>query len=788
MNVEPDQQDLQGNPEPTADDNPATEPSRMAPPDTAPGAMAVAELDARRAELTSLADQLSDERSKVEREKNALVQREAALRQAEITRDAGYADERSQLDRELDERRRSVEDELAALRTRRLSEVAEAEEAERARIRDAISAERSAWEELRSAQEAGLRQLQSEVETQKSAVLAVQGSLDGRRLEIENLEKELEQREDRARRNAQRRAENLDQEVAELVAERHKSFESEVHAARIEADQLRATITSQANLIATFDALKQQFGGQDPAAVIQMLNSKTDEITRLQEELATRPTEEMRSRYNQLEEYVRGLQNESDRLKQKINSDAQLVAQQGELQLMNSELVAEKKSLAQRANMFEAAAREAHAELNRLRAAYERPAEVEARYKEIENPKVPASDIQQPPVPQGVDELQWLAGIAQKSDDYGLHFNARILKAFHTALKTAEWSPLTVLAGVSGTGKSELPRLYSHFGGLFFEPLAVQPNWDSQESMLGFFNSIDNKFDAQPVLRFLAQSQKAWATDSNGTLYPGLADAVSLILLDEMNLAHPELYFAEFLSKLELRRGRKASDVPTLPVKIGAGMPEYQLPLGRNVLWTGTMNQDETTKSLSDKVLDRSIIIHFPRPTDLKRRLQLTALDASNRGALLHKNDWNSWKAQGSNFSDDQVRPFKSFIEEMNTSLSVVGRAIGHRVWQSVEYYMANYPDVRAAGTDSAKLARAMHTAFEDQLVQKVMPKLRGIDTRGRSKDECLDKIRGQLVAGIGGNGFNLAEDFDLAMEMGYGQFMWQTANYLKADDADEPA
>jgi len=256
-----------------------------------------------------------------------------------------------------------------------------------------------------------------------------------------------------------------------------------------------------------------------------------------------------------------------------------------------------------------------------------------------------------------------------------------------------------------------------------------------------------------------------------------------------MNLAHPELYFAEFLSKLELRRGMKASDVPTLPVQIGAGMPEYPLPLGRNVLWAGTMNQDETTKSLSDKVLDRSIIIHFPRPTDLKRRLKLEPLDGSNRGTLLHKNDWNAWKAQGSTFSDEQVRPFKSFIEDINTSLSVVGRAIGHRVWQSVEYYMANYPDVRAAGSDSSRLAGAMHVAFEDQLVQKVMPKLRGIDTRGKSKDECLVKIRSLLVTGIvGGSGFTLAEDFDLAMELGYGQFIWQTANYLRADDAGSAA
>src|SRR3954462_14881381 len=101
---------------------------------------------------------------------------------------------------------------------------------------------------------------------------------------------------------------------------------------------------------------------------------------------------------------------------------------------------------------------------------------------------------------------------------------------------------------------------------------------------------------------------------------------------------------------------------------------------------------------------------------------------------------------------------------------------------------MANYPDVRAADGDSAKKARAMHVAFEDQLVQKVMPKLRGIDTRGRSKDECLERIRGQLIAGIGGDSFNLAEDFDLAMELGYGQFIWQSASYLELEPADEPA
>lgn len=539
-----------------------------------------------------------------------------------------------------------------------------------------------------------------------------------------------------------------------------------------------------------FRDLKQQLGDHDPADVIREINSKSDELKRLREELASRPTEEMRSRYQALESEAKNQKARADHLAKQIAEKASAFAEVADLRLKSSELEAENRSLKNKANIFEGAANQAQAELARLRAAYERPAEVAERYKEIELPHITADRVEKPSKEQSVDEITWLTGVGKACDHYGLHFHPRILKAFHTALKTSEWSPVTILAGVSGTGKSELPRLYSHFGGIVFEPLSVQPNWDSQESMLGFFNSIDNKFDAQPILRFLAQSQKKWVDkgdDNSG--YPGLEDAVCLVLLDEMNLAHPELYFAEFLSKLELRRGMKGSDVPKLPVKIGAGMPAYQLPLGRNVLWTGTMNQDETTKSLSDKVLDRSIIIHFPRPTELKRRLTLSPLDQKNRGPVMHKKLWNSWLSQKSAFSEEEIKPFKCFIEDMNKALAVAGRAIGHRVWQSIEYYMSNYPDVTAAqrAQNKSALDEALHVAFEDQLVQKVMPKLRGIDTRGKSMTDCLEKIRDQISLGIAGNPFNLTEDFNLACELGYGQFIWQSANYLKEEQAAVP-
>jgi hypothetical protein len=735
----------------------------------------------------------------IETEKAKLTDREQAIIIAEQKRDAGFADERAALGIQLRDKRAQVdaeilnarekqlselEDEVARLRAHRLVEASEAENSERERIRAEIAKEREAWAKQQYDTQKQLSAERTEFEKQKGALSALQSEIEGRKIELESDARTLERKDQRLEQQWQKRNAQLDNEVEEWVAERHKSLELTEVSSKEESARLRESLRIQTELVSTFEQLRRQLGGKDPAEILRELNSQTDELKRLREELATRPTEDMRERNQVLESEAKNQKSRAEELSRQATNNEAAIAEVGDLRRKNSELNAENRSLGQKASIFEGAANEAHAELNRLRTAYERPAEIEARYKEIELPHIKA-DLIRPPVKADIDEMTWLKGIGNACNTYGLHFNPRILKAFHTALKTAEWSPLTILAGVSGTGKSELPRLYSHFGGIFFEPLSVQPNWDSQESMLGFFNSIDNKFDAQPALRFLAQSQKPWSDD-----YPGLQDAVSLILLDEMNLAHPELYFAEFLSKLELRRGRRGNDLPFIPVKIGAGMKPYELPLGRNVLWTGTMNQDETTKSLSDKVLDRSIIINFPRPTEFKRRLKLTPLDDKNRGPALHKTSWQSWLVQGSDFTKEQINPFKEFVEAMNASLSVTGRALGHRVWQSIEYYMANYPDVRSAlaKKDESETRKAMHIAFEDQLVQKVMPKLRGIDTRGKSKSECLDKIRGQLVAGISGRTFNLTEDFDLACDLGYGQFIWQSANYLKEDPGNESA
>ena len=755
----------------------------------------LSEIEARELELAKKAAELDARERQMalaEKQMEAEISGRKAEAEAEAARKTQEADseifQRKQAaEADISEKKSSalaaLEKELSDIRSRRLKEIEEAEEAERIRIRESIAKEREDLDDERSKKSDQLAAEREEIEKLRGVLSAQMDEINRRNSEFQDRERDLEDMEERMRARAKKRSERLDQEAEELAAEYRATADSEKAAMADENARLRASLRTQEDLLSAYRELEVRLGGQTPEKVLFDLNSKTEEIRTLGEELASRPTDELRNRYETIAREMQSKDAVIEDLQRKVEAAAQATAAVADLKRQIQEAKAQSRASERLARIHETSAKLATAELEKLQADFDRlygtPAGEDERREEIEMPYILRANARPAETAPDVNELEWLNGIHQACEDYGLHFNKRLLTAFHTSLKTAEWAPLTVLAGVSGTGKSELPRLYSHFGGLYFAPVSVQPNWDSQESMLGFFNSIDNRFDAQPVLNFLAQTQKDWEPEADG--YPGLRDAMSLVLLDEMNLAHPELYFAEFLSKLELRRGTR-QNLPQLDVKIGSGMKPYKLPLGRNVLWVGTMNQDETTKSLSDKVLDRSIVMNFPRPTELKRRQVLRPLDERNRGAILSNRTWGSWCQMKSTFTDEEIRPYKEFIEEMNASLGVAGRAIGHRVWQSVEYYMSNYPEVLAAADNAAK-AKAMHIAFEDQLVQKVMPKLRGIDTRGKSKTECLDRIREQLITGADGEGFDLIEDFDQACELGYGQFIWSSANYLKEDD-----
>ena len=385
----------------------------------------------------------------------------------------------------------------------------------------------------------------------------------------------------------------------------------------------------------------------------------------------------------------------------------------------------------------------------------------------IQVPPLMLNDVQADKDPDDLaDEHKWLEHIRVQSKKSGIHFNERQLMAYHTSLKIGEWSPLVVLSGVSGTGKSELPKQYAIHGGMQFLSVPVKPDWDSPASLFGYYNSIENKFEATELIRALYQMQRNKKTP--------WSDSMLMVLLDEMNLAHPEQYFADLLSKFE--ESRNTDRDPSYEIALGAGERPEMLNIGRNVLWTGTMNEDETTKGLSDKVIDRSMLITFPCPKELYGR-NTNKLEKPQL-TLSHAR-WELWKQSALHSEDDRIIDLindrKKMIEQINIEMSEMGRNLGHRVWQSIQNYILNYPLVIAAGKCQGDMTDAVQQAFCDALAFKMMPKLRGLEVNGYN-ERHLEKIKQYLNEGAS----ELSTDFDKACSMTSEIFQWNSAEFME--------
>lgn len=328
------------------------------------------------------------------------------------------------------------------------------------------------------------------------------------------------------------------------------------------------------------------------------------------------------------------------------------------------------------------------------------------------------------------DEGQWLEQFAQYINNSGFDLPRRLQRAFHAALKTSDISCLTVMAGVSGTGKSALPRIYARAMGIHFLPIAVEPRWDSPHDLFGFLNYMENRYEAAPLGRALVQFN--CSPHETGPL----SNQMLMVLLDEMNLARIEYYFSEFLSRLELRRDinlEREEDYAKVSMEIYAGNPTngddakkqaIRLFAGKNVLFVGTMNEDETTQSLSDKVIDRANVLHFGRPGKL-RNIETHAA-AENGGAALPLSTWQSWIREASNETIKNYDSVAGALGSLNAVLGKLGRPFAHRTFQAILKYIANHPDVMADRS-------SWQIALSDQLAMRIMPKLRGLDLNEHS-------------------------------------------------------
>ena len=344
------------------------------------------------------------------------------------------------------------------------------------------------------------------------------------------------------------------------------------------------------------------------------------------------------------------------------------------------------------------------------------------------------------------NETDALHVVARYLKDCGLSFAPRTLYAFHTALKVNDSAQLTVLSGVSGTGKSLLPRRYAEAMGLHFLQVAVEPRWDSPQDLLGFYNYVAGKYRATELARLMAHLDP-WASLGLPDGTPNRRNHMALVLLDEMNLARVEYYFSEFLSRLEVRptwrKGLTPDDCKDalIPVDIrGLTNPPRLFP-SHNLLFVGTMNDDESTQSLSDKVLDRGNILQFPAPAAFPPP---PAQGAPAPAAEAQRFDeWRCWVRNAVLLDEAQAGLAHQTVAELSRIMQGFGRPFGHRLNQAILAYVANYPFEGNAGPD-------LRVPLADQIEFRILPKLRGVEIDNhRDRFEALaDLIRRKLDDG----------------------------------------
>ena len=201
--------------------------------------------------------------------------------------------------------------------------------------------------------------------------------------------------------------------------------------------------------------------------------------------------------------------------------------------------------------------------------------------------------------------------------DKELRYSKDTIKKFIAGL---HMSPISILQGISGTGKTSLPRAiamamaandprYGIENGDDELPKApyricpIQSGWRDKMDLMGFYNSFEKSYHETEFFNALYLANQ-----------PKYKDILFFIVLDEMNLSRPEHYFADFLSKLEQSEDQRKIKIDNVPEDIcPKSIVGGTLSIPNNVRFIGTANHDETTLEFAPKTYDRSNVIEMPR-------------------------------------------------------------------------------------------------------------------------------------------------------------------------------
>ena len=330
-------------------------------------------------------------------------------------------------------------------------------------------------------------------------------------------------------------------------------------------------------------------------------------------------------------------------------------------------------------------------------------------------------------------ERQFLLKLIAAIGNAGFVYDSRDVVRFHTSVKTGMF---TLLGGAPGSGKSSLSALYARalLGESVLTPekgyltVDVNPSWTEPNDLLGYWN-LQNVYipSASGLVPFLRMA------DVRGKM--------SLVCLEEMNLARVEHYFASFIQAFS--RVAEERILPGVPAKNDMDM-EHNLVLPKSVRFIGTNNFDETTQQISSRFYDRCNYIELyeverESPFDSK----MPNISSVKFDFPVLSKEYLSWT------SIDDIAPVSESVKIKYKELLPFFRELGivpsPRVESAIHLYIANRPFCGVENASVISKDEADMIAFDEAVAQRILPKYRPnlMDDEHSNRKKLEDHLEG---------------------------------------------
>jgi 5-methylcytosine-specific restriction protein B len=345
--------------------------------------------------------------------------------------------------------------------------------------------------------------------------------------------------------------------------------------------------------------------------------------------------------------------------------------------------------------------------------------ELAQRFPELAEhlPSVPPPVPPPPPDTPMPDELFHDFAVAVEASGLRFPAGSNLVRSFLSSLLA---KPFAILTGLAGSGKTQLAmRIGEWFGtdehGRHRHVVVpVRPDWTGPESIFGYEDALRTSASGAPVW-FVPEAFEFVLRAADDPEHP------YLLILDEMNLAHVERYFSDFLSGVESRRPVLPDLVFDQPSRqwVLRDVEAQRLPLPRNLFVVGTVNVDETTYMFSPKVLDRAFTFEF-RVTSDELDAELLRPNAAPAGedqrvrAFASLAERDDWQREHPHPARDEI---VSTLREAHAILARANQEFGHRTLYEILRFCAFFA---ATGDTDGR------TALDLAMMQKVLPKVHG--------------------------------------------------------------